>query len=59
MSKFFKWLKKEKQHEEPSVVDQAPIQTTIEQVNLESESIENDNSISTTSTSNVPIAKPN
>jgi fused signal recognition particle receptor len=59
MSKFFKWLKKEKQHEEPSVVDQAPIQTTIEQVNLEPESIENDNSISTTSTSNVPIAKPN
>jgi fused signal recognition particle receptor len=59
MSKFFKWLKKEKQHEEPSVVDQAPIQTTIEHVNLEPESIENDNSISTTSTSNVPIAKPN
>ena len=59
MSKFFKWLKKEKQHEEPSVVDQTPIQTTIEQVNSEPELIENDNSISTTSTSNEPIAKPN
>ena len=59
MSKFFKWLKKEKQHEEPSVVDQAPIQTTIEHVNLKPELIENDNSISTTSTSNEPIAKPN
>ena len=59
MSKFFKWLKKEKQHEEPSVVDQTPIQTTIEQVNSEPELIEHDNSISTTSTSNEPIAKPN
>jgi fused signal recognition particle receptor len=59
MSKFFKWLKKEKQHEEPPVVDQAPIQTTIEQVKSDPESIENENSISTTSISNVPITKPN
>ena len=35
MSKFFKWLKKDKQQEEPSVVVQVPLPTSIEQVNSE------------------------
>ena len=44
MSKFFKWLKKDKQQEE-SPVDKKPfIQTTDEQVNKESDFIKNNNS---------------
>ena len=63
MSKFFKWLKKDKQQEEPSVVVQVPLPTSIEQVNSEPGIIENDNSIpslsSTLSDSNVPVTKHN
>ena len=45
MSKFFKWLKKDKQQEESPVVNEAPTQTTNEQVNLEPELIKNSNSV--------------
>ena len=45
MSKFFKWLKKDKQQEESPVVNEAPIQTTNEQVNLEPKLIKNSNSV--------------
>jgi fused signal recognition particle receptor len=53
MSKFFKWLKKDKQQQESPVVNEAPLETTDEQVNLEQESIKNDSSAS-----NKPIVKP-
>lgn len=44
MSKFFKWLKKDKQQEESPVVNDAPIQTTNEQENSAAELIKNGNS---------------
>lgn len=44
MSKFFKWLKKDKQQEESPVDKKNPIQTSDEQVNSEPELIKNDNS---------------
>jgi fused signal recognition particle receptor len=44
MSKFFKWLKKDKQQEESPVVTEAPLQTTDEPVNSESTLIKNNNS---------------
>jgi fused signal recognition particle receptor len=44
MSKFFKWLKKDKQQEESPVVDEAPLQTTNKHVNSEPELIEKNNS---------------
>lgn len=44
MSKFFKWLKKNKQQEESPVVHDAPIQTTNEQENSAAELIKNDGS---------------
>jgi fused signal recognition particle receptor len=39
MSKFFKWLKKDKQQEESPVVNEQPLQTTIKHVNSEPELI--------------------
>jgi fused signal recognition particle receptor len=54
MSKFFKWLKKDKQQEESLVVKQAPLQTTIEQEDSVSDLIKNDNS-----TFNKSIVEPN
>jgi fused signal recognition particle receptor len=60
MSKFFKWLKKDKQQVEPSVVVQVPLQTSSEQVNSEPKIIENDNSTtSPLSNSNVSVTKHN
>jgi fused signal recognition particle receptor len=63
MSKFFKWLKKDKQQEHPSVVDRVPVQTSNKQVNSESKLIEVDssssNSSSNSSTPNVATTKPN
>jgi fused signal recognition particle receptor len=61
MSKFFKWLKKDKQQEHPSAVDQVPVQTSNEQVNSEPKLIEIDssNSSSNSSTPNVATTKPN
>jgi fused signal recognition particle receptor len=53
MSKFFKWLKKDKQQEESPVDTKAPIQSTDEQENSEPKLIKNDNS-----ESNKPILKP-
>ncbi len=50
MSKFFKWLKKDKQQEESPVVNEIPLQTTNEQVNLKTELIKNDSSASNEST---------
>lgn len=44
MSKFFKWLKKDKQQEESPVVNEAPIQTSDEVANLEADLIKNSNS---------------
>jgi len=44
MSKFFKWLKKDKQQEESPVVVQAPLQTTDEPNNSAGRLIKNDNS---------------
>lgn len=44
MSKFFKWLKKDKQQEESPVDNNPPLQTTDEQVNTESELIKNNSS---------------
>jgi fused signal recognition particle receptor len=41
MSKFFKWLKKDKQPEESPVVDDTPLQNTDEQVDSESELLKN------------------
>ena len=49
MSKFFKWLKKDKQQEESPVDKKPSIQTTDEQVNTESEFINNNNSESSQS----------
>ena len=49
MSKFFKWLKKDKQQEESPVDKKPSIQTTDEQVNKESEFINNNNSESSQS----------
>ena len=49
MSKFFKWLKKDKQQEESPVDKKPSIQTTDEQVNTESEFINNNNSKSSQS----------
>jgi fused signal recognition particle receptor len=63
MSKFFKWLKKDKQQVEPSVVVQVPLQTSSEQVNSEPKIIENDNSTTSPSSplsnSNVSVTKHN
>jgi len=53
MSKFFKWLKKDKQQEESPVVNEAPLQTADEPINSEPESIKNDSS-----DNNKTIAKP-
>jgi fused signal recognition particle receptor len=53
MSKFFKWLKKDKQKEESSVVNEVPLQTADEPIISESELIKNDSSDNDTS-----IAKP-
>lgn len=53
MSKFFKWLKKDKQQEESPVDNKASIQSTDEQGNSEPELIKNDNS-----ESNKPTSKP-
>ncbi|MFQ3190142.1 MAG: fused signal recognition particle receptor [Paraglaciecola sp.] len=53
MSKFFKWLKKDKQQEESPVDIKASIQSTDEQGNSEPELIKNDNS-----ESNKPTSKP-
>jgi fused signal recognition particle receptor len=60
MSKFFKWLKKDKQQQEPSDVEQAPTETSIEQVSSEPESINNDSSASNSasSKSSIPITRP-
>ena len=44
MSKFFKWLKKDKQQEESPVVTEAPLQTTGEPVNSEPSLIKNNSS---------------
>jgi fused signal recognition particle receptor len=44
MSKFFKWLKKDKQQEESPVDKKSPLLTSDEQVNSEPEIIKNDNS---------------
>jgi fused signal recognition particle receptor len=49
MSKFFKWLKKDKQQEESPVDNNPPLQTTDEQVNTESELIKNNSSESNVS----------
>jgi fused signal recognition particle receptor len=49
MSKFFKWLKKDKQQEESPVDNNPPLQTTDEQVNTESELIKNNSSESSAS----------
>jgi fused signal recognition particle receptor len=46
MSKFFKWLKKDKQQEESPVVNEVPVQSANEQVNSEPELIKNENSAS-------------
>lgn len=54
MSKFFKWLKKDKPQEESSVVNQDPLQTTMEQENSDSELIKNDHA-----TPNELISKSN
>ncbi|MBL4630491.1 MAG: signal recognition particle-docking protein FtsY, partial [Paraglaciecola sp.] len=56
MSKFFKWLKKDKQQEKTPVVNEELPQMTEEQVNAGSESIKNDSSTSV-STDNRTIAK--
>jgi fused signal recognition particle receptor len=45
MSKFFKWLKKDKQQEESPVVNEAPLQTSDELVNSDVKLIKNDNSV--------------
>jgi fused signal recognition particle receptor len=45
MSKFFKWLKKDKQQEESPVDKKSPLPTSDEQVNSEPELLKNDNSI--------------
>jgi fused signal recognition particle receptor len=52
MSKFFKWLKKNKQQEESHVDNKAPLQSTDKQVNSEPELIKNNSS-----ESNKPISK--
>lgn len=44
MSKFFKWLKKDKQQEESAVVNDTPLQTTDEQVDSKPELLKNDSS---------------
>ena len=44
MSKFFKWLKKDKQQEESPVVNDTPLQTTDEQVDSKPEILKNDGS---------------
>ena len=44
MSKFFKWLKKDKQQEESPVVNDTPLQTTDEQVDSKPEPLKNDSS---------------
>jgi fused signal recognition particle receptor len=54
MSKFFKWLKKDKQQEESPVVYEVPVQSINEQVNPEPESIKNNSSVS-----NEFVTKPN
>jgi fused signal recognition particle receptor len=46
MSKFFKWLKKDKQQEESAVVNEVPLQMTDEQIKSDSKSIENNSSAS-------------
>lgn len=45
MSKFFKWLKKDKQQEESPVVNEVPVQAADEPVSSEAESIKNDSSV--------------
>jgi fused signal recognition particle receptor len=59
MSKFFKWLKKDKQEEESPVDKKSPLLTSDEQVNSELELIKNDNSIiSESSATPNPKAQP-
>lgn len=50
MSKFFKWLKKDKQQQESSVVNETLVQKAEEQVNAEPESLKNDSSNKDSST---------
>ncbi|WP_339719268.1 signal recognition particle-docking protein FtsY [uncultured Paraglaciecola sp.] len=50
MSKFFKWLKKDKQPEESPVVNDTPLQKTDEQVNSQPELLKNNSSENDTST---------
>jgi fused signal recognition particle receptor len=50
MSKFFKWLKKDKQQEESPVVNDAPLQKTDDQVDSKPESLKNDSSANIDST---------
>jgi fused signal recognition particle receptor len=50
MSKFFKWLKKDKQQQESPVVDKASLKAADEQVSLEPELIKNNSSFSNAST---------
>jgi fused signal recognition particle receptor len=45
MSKFFKWLKKDKQQEESPVVNEVPLQTADKPVSSEAELLKNDNSV--------------
>lgn len=47
MSKFFKWLKKDKQQEESPVVNEVPVQAADEPVSSEAESIKNNSSVTT------------
>lgn len=54
MSKFFKWLKKDKQQQETAIVDEASLQKTNDPVNSEPNLIEN-----VSSASNPSIAKTN
>jgi fused signal recognition particle receptor len=50
MSKFFKWLKKDKQQEESPVVNDAPHQKTDDQVDSKPDSLKNDSSTNIDST---------
>lgn len=50
MSKFFKWLKKDKQQEESPVVNDAPLQKTDDQVDSKPDSLKNDSSTNIDST---------
>ena len=50
MSKFFKWLKKDKQSEESPVVNDPSLQKTDEQVDSQPELLKNNSSENTVST---------